>query len=243
MARVDYDKQSAVYDRGRSLPPEAIAIWMVTARRHVGAVDEILDLGAGTGRFSAELADAFGANVFAVEPSAGMRKQAATKRHPRVHLLAGAAESLPLADASIDFAWLSNVIHHFDDIVKAAEELRRVVRTTGTVLVRSAFGNTPVESLYRFFPGAKRFVGTFPTVPEVIAAFDEAGFSSFLTEQVSQLLADRLADLVERTRTRADTTLELLSDQEFGRGMRKLEAAARRETGPVYDVLDVLVIR
>ena len=36
MARVDYDKQSAVYDRGRTLPHEAIGAWMVAARKHIG---------------------------------------------------------------------------------------------------------------------------------------------------------------------------------------------------------------
>lgn len=243
MARVDYDKQSAVYDQGRTLPPEAIDIWMVTARRHVGEADTILDLGAGTGRFSAPLADTFEADVYAVEPSAGMREQAATKAHPRVHVLAGAAEALPLPDGSIDFAWLSNVIHHFDDIAAAAAELRRVVTSGGTVLVRGAFGNTPVESLFRFFPGTKRFIDSFPTVPAVIAAFENAGFQTFLTEKVRQLLAYRLADLVERTRKRADTTLELLTDDEFDRGMAELEEAARTEDGPVYDALDLLVVR
>src|SRR5438874_10204329 len=80
MARVDYDKQSAVYDKGRTLPPEAIAQWMVTARRHAGdGVQRILDLGCGTARFSAALADAFDADVVGLEPSSGMLAQAATK--------------------------------------------------------------------------------------------------------------------------------------------------------------------
>lgn len=243
MARVDYDKQSAVYDQGRTLPPEAIAIWMVTARRHVGEAERILDLGAGTGRFSAALADTFDADVYAVEPSPGMRSHALTKPHERVHVLAGAAEALPLPEAFIDFAWLSNVIHHFDDIAAAATELRRVVKTGGSVLVRTAFAGTAVESLYRFFPGARRFVDSFPSLQEVITAFEQAGFASFYTEKVQQLLAHRLADLVERTRKRADTALELLTDEEFEQGMRELEEAARTDSEPVYDVLDLLVVR
>lgn len=241
MARVDYDKQSRVYDKGRSLPPEAIDTWMVTARRHVPDATRILDLGAGTGRFSSALAETFQADVYAVEPSAGMRDRAARKPHELVHVIAGAAEALPLPDASIDLAWLSNVIHHFDDIAQGARELRRT--TTGTVLVRGAFGGVPVPSLYRFFPGAQRIVDSMPTIPEVVDAFEGAGFGSFRTEQVPQLLAHNLAEMVPRIRLRADTTLELISDEEFAQGVAELEEAARTEADPVIDHLTLLVIR
>jgi ubiquinone/menaquinone biosynthesis C-methylase UbiE len=243
MARVDYDKQSEVYDRGRSLPPEAIDIWMATARRHAHAAGRILDLGAGTGRFSAALAETFDADVYAVEPSAGMRERANAKPHDRVHVVAGAAEQIPLPDASIDLAWLSNVVHHFDDLAKAAAEIRRVVHNEGTVLVRGAFGGVNVPTLYRFFPGSRAVVDSMPTMTEVIDAFQSAGFASFLNEKVEQLLAHSLADMVPRVRMRADTALELISDEEFEAGLRDLEEAARTETGPVYDVLDLLVVR
>jgi ubiquinone/menaquinone biosynthesis C-methylase UbiE len=240
VARVDYDQQAEFYDRGRTLPAEGVQIWMVTARRHVREARRILDLGAGTGRFSAALAETYDADVYAVEPSAGMREQARTKPHELVHVVAGKAEAIPLPDASCDIAWLSNVVHHFDDLDLAARELRRVVN--GTVFVRGAFGGVAVPSLYRFFPGAQRIVDSMPTKPDVIDAFERAGFGSFLSEKVDQLLAHSLADMVPRIAARADTTLELISDEEFAKGLADLEAAAEREQGPVHDSLDLLVI-
>jgi SAM-dependent methyltransferase len=241
MARVDYDKQAEVYDRGRTLPPEAIDIWMFAARRHVPKPGRILDLGAGTGRFSNALAETFEADVYAVEPSAGMRDQAQTKPHDLVHIVAGKAEAIPLPDASVDLAWLSNVVHHFDDLAQAARELRRV--TVDTVLIRGAFGGVPVPSLYRFFPGSQRIVDSMPTMPEVIDAFQAAGFTSFRNEKIEQLLAHSLADMVPRIRMRADTALELISDDEFATGLAALEDAAEREHGPVTDPMDLLAIR
>jgi ubiquinone/menaquinone biosynthesis C-methylase UbiE len=240
MARVDYDKQSEVYDRGRTLPAEGVEIWMVTVRRHVPEATRILDLGAGTGRFSAALADAYDADVYAVEPSTGMREQARAKRHELVHVVAGKAEAIPLPEASCNIAWLSNVVHHFDDLGQAARELRRVV--TGTVFVRGAFGGVAVPSLYRFFPGSQRVVDSMPTKPDVIGAFERAGFATFLSERVNQLLAHSLADMVPRIAMRADTTLELISDEEFAKGLAELEEAAKHERGPLYDSLDLLVI-
>jgi ubiquinone/menaquinone biosynthesis C-methylase UbiE len=243
MARVDYDAQAARYDAGRTLPDEAVATWMVAARRHAPEVHRILDLGSGTGRFSAALADAFGADVVGVEPSAGMRAQAAPKAHDRVAYVGGAAEEIPVASGTIDLAWLSNVIHHFDDLDAAAAEVGRVLRPGGVVLIRGAFGGRCVPSLYRFFPTAQAIVDSMPTVTDAIWSFERVGFASFYSEQVSQLLANSLGDMIERIRMRADTTLELISDEEFERGLHELEETAKVEDGPVIDPLDLLVIR
>jgi len=245
VARVDYDKQAAVYDRGRTLPPEAITQWMLVVRRHLpeGATT-ILDLGSGTGRFSAALADAFDADVVAVEPSKGMRAQAISKPHPRVHVTAGSAERIPMQDGSADAAWLSNVVHHFDDLTAAAREIRRVVSDGAPVLLRGAFaGLGPIPTLYRFFPATENAIESFPTVPEVFGAFEEAGFRTMSIERVEQLLAYKLADMIDRVRQRADTTLEKLSDDDFAEGLARLERSAQTETGPVLDYLDLLVVR
>jgi SAM-dependent methyltransferase len=57
----------------------------------------VLDLGAGTGQFAAAIAGWFGVEVVAVEPSGGMRAQAARAHpHPGVRWVAGVAERLPL---------------------------------------------------------------------------------------------------------------------------------------------------
>jgi ubiquinone/menaquinone biosynthesis C-methylase UbiE len=245
VARVDYDDQSEVYDRARGLTPEAITTWMATARIHLRAeVTRLLDLGSGTGRFSAPLADTFDCDVIGVEPSAGMLAQAATKPHPRVHLLRSPAEHLPLDTATFGGAWLSNVLHHFDDMPAAASELRRVVVPGGPVMIRGAFaGRGPISTLYRFFPGAEATIESFPSIPDVIDAFEAAGFGSFSLEKVDQLIARSLTEMVERIRLRADTTLELLGDEEFEAGLEAMVEETKTNDGPVLDALDLLVLR
>jgi SAM-dependent methyltransferase len=244
VARVDYDKQSQVFDRARSLTPEAAATWMARARIHLrGDVTRLLDLGAGTGRFSVHLADAFSSDVIGVEPSGGMLAEAAKKPHPHVRLIRGAAEALPLRSSSCDGAWLSNVIHHFDDFDAAARELRRVVVMEGPVMIRGAFAGRPIPSLYRFFPSTEQTVSTFPGLSDVIGTFDRAGFNTFSVERVEQLLAHSLTEMIERIRLRADTTLELLPDEEFEAGLAAMEAEAQINNGPVIDPLDLLIVR
>ncbi len=237
MARVDYDRQSIAYDKGRGLPNDTLATWVAAVRRHAAPATRVLDLGAGTGRFTRALEEAFGTNVLAIEPSKGMRDEAHAKG---ITVVGGSAESLPLKDASIDVAWLSNVIHHIDDLGRAARELRR---TTTTVLIRGAFGDTEVPSLFRFFPDSRKVVQSFPTSQATMEAFQAAGFTSFYRERVDEVIARNLAEMVPRIRMRADTALELIPDEAFLRGVEQLEEAAATEDDPVVIPTELLVMR
>jgi SAM-dependent methyltransferase len=92
----------------------------------------ILDVGAGTGRMSAPLLQA-GYDIVAVEPLDEMRAILAGHIGSE-RALAGQAEALPLGDASVDGAVCSDAWHWFDG-ARAADELARVVRPGGGVVV------------------------------------------------------------------------------------------------------------
>ena len=92
----------------------------------------ILDLGAGTGRLSAPLLAA-GYDVVAVEPLDEMRAILAGHIGSE-RTLAGRAEALPLGDASVDGAACADAWHWFDG-ARAADELARVVKPGGGVVV------------------------------------------------------------------------------------------------------------
>lgn len=227
MARVDYDRMAPAYVTGRALPPEGMAPWRDAIRpwlpRDLGDRSPVLDLGAGTGQFAAAIAGWFGVEVVAVEPSGGMRAQAARAfPHGGVRWVAGLAERLPLGDRTCAWAWVSTVVHHLDDLEAAAAELRRVLRPAAPVLVRQAFpGRMDEISLYRrFFPA------------EALQAVD-------------QVSATSLAAYRDKVRLRADTGLRLLPDDEFAAGLAALDRAVEAETSPapVVDRIDLLVLR
>jgi SAM-dependent methyltransferase len=116
------------YERGR---PRYDAHVIATIGEAVGG-RRVLDVGAGTGRLSAPLLRA-GYDVVAVEPLDGMRAILAGHIGAE-RALAGRAEALPLADASVDGAVCSDAWHWFDG-ARAADELARVVRPRGGVVV------------------------------------------------------------------------------------------------------------
>ena len=232
------------FDAGRSLSPHALAVWRAALEPYLGDAKAVLDVGSGTGRFAVLIAEWFGLAVIAVEPAAEMREVAA--RHASVFCIGGRAEALPLRDECAPAALLSNVYHHVADRPACASELRRVLRPHARLLIRGAFsGRLEGITLFDHFPEAKVVCEQFPTLEETVATFAGAGFRVETVGRVTQQTCASLAELAARTRTRADTTLALMTDDAFAARQAALEQAAARETTPtpVVDTLDLLVLR
>jgi ubiquinone/menaquinone biosynthesis C-methylase UbiE len=250
VAWVDYDELAVVYDDDRAVPLTAMEPWRRVLAAYLPPASglPVLDLGAGTGLFSVAIAQWFDAAVVAVEPSQGMRQQARTKRaHPRVAVVGGIGEQLPLRDGCCDSAWLSTVIHHLSDLPASAAELRRVLRPGGWVLIRQPFPDRPEPGtrLFTFWPGTRAILARAPTVQATIATFTAAGFALHRLEQVADHSAASLKEAYARARVRADTLLRLLPDAEFTKGLEALGRAAAGETTPtpVIRRLDLLALQ
>lgn len=151
-----------------------------------------------------------------------MRTEAAAaglgQDHPYV---AGVAEALPLAGGLFGCAWLSTVVHQFDDLTAAAAEVRRVVAPRGRALIRGFFSDIDVTGLLAFFSGIERSAQSFPSTTSASSAFESAGF-----------IVDRVVDVVEPWRfhldawvdgvhriRHVDSMLRTLTDTEFDTGV------------------------
>lgn len=126
-AAIGFQDGAERYEHGRpSYPAEAIAA-IVSALAIEGGTD-VLELGAGTGKFTALLVPT-GARITAVEPIAAMR--AVLERNvPSARVLEGTAESIPVADGSIDAVAVAQAFHWFD-AEQALVEIHRVLRPRG----------------------------------------------------------------------------------------------------------------
>lgn len=245
--QVNYEAQSSGYTAGRGLSPEAAEAWRGALAQHLdaSAVNVILDLGSGTGRFSPLLADALSARVIGVEPSRGMRAAAVRDAaHQRVDYVGGDGRWIPLAAGTCDAAWLFNVIHHVPDRPACARELARVLKARSKALVTGGWpGRCGDLTLFRYFPEAEQVLDQFPAIEDVVADLEAAGFACEGLERVTRQSCASLKELAERAATRADTTLVLISDAAFERGLAGLRRAAEQETEPqpVIDSLDMLL--
>ena len=193
--------------------------------------EKILDLGCGTGRFSAPLADFYSrASVVGLEPSIDMLKAAGRDHpHPRVSYVNGAGEQIPLADASCDLIFMSMVLHHLKDEAAVAAELQRIVKPDGHLFIRAAFRNR-LDAIphYDFFPSAKSIDNQqLPSLDAIQNLFSEHSFQVVTVDVIHQVVAPDLAAYADRLSLRAISTMKLLPDEEFEEGLRKMREAAK----------------
>jgi ubiquinone/menaquinone biosynthesis C-methylase UbiE len=131
-----FDSVAELYERARpGYAPEAIE-WLLPPH-----AARVLDLGAGTGKLTAELV-ARGLEVVAVEPSAGMREQLVT-RLSTVDVRAGTAEATGLPDGDVDAVVIAAALHWFERPA-ADHEIARVLRPGGVVGVLANRRDTSV---------------------------------------------------------------------------------------------------
>lgn len=119
-----FDTGAAVYDAIRPGYPAAVINLLAGHRR-------IADIGAGTGRLTAALADA-GHEMLALDPSPDMTR--VLRERVGVPVWRATAEATALADASVD-ALACAQTWHWVNAPAASAEFDRVVRPDGAVLL------------------------------------------------------------------------------------------------------------
>lgn len=123
-----FGSAAEIYERARPTYPREAAAWLVPPD-----ASEIVDLGAGTGKFTRSLLEVIrefpGARVSAVEPDPKMLAKlvAAIRGVPG---LSGSAEHLPLDEGSVDVITVAQAWHWVDE-ARALPEIARVLRPGG----------------------------------------------------------------------------------------------------------------
>jgi SAM-dependent methyltransferase len=112
-----------LYDRIRPRYPIQAIRWILGDGRST-----VVDLGAGTGILSRQLAD-LGYQVVPVEPDPGMRAKL-DEAGGAPAAVEGSAEAIPLPDAAVD-AVVAGQAYHWFDHGKAHPEIARVLRPGG----------------------------------------------------------------------------------------------------------------
>jgi SAM-dependent methyltransferase len=114
-----------IYERGRPSYPREAAAWLVPSQARV-----VVDLGAGTGKFTRQLV-APDRELIAVDPDAAMLDVLKTAV-PGVRTFVGTAESLPFDDNSVDAITVAQA-WHWVDLDRGVPEVARVLRPGGAL--------------------------------------------------------------------------------------------------------------
>jgi SAM-dependent methyltransferase len=122
-----FETVAAEYERYRPDYPQEAVGW-ASEQLGLSPGARVLDVGAGTGKLTRELV-ALGFEAVAVEPGAPMLDEL-RRAVPDAKTYEGLAESIPLADESVDAAFAGQAFHWFDR-KQALPELHRVISAGG----------------------------------------------------------------------------------------------------------------
>lgn len=230
-AAAGYKTGSETYVRGRPDYPPAVADWL-TETLGLNADSAVIDLGAGTGKFTGRLL-ATGAQVIAVEPVVQMLAKLSAA-YPDVLAVNGTATDLPLPDESVDVVVCAQAFHWFAN-KDALDEIARVLKPGGRLglvwnlrdtrvdwvpkldaIVNALEGDTP-----RYYTGAWRQVFPHPA----FGPLQEQHFSHGHTGSPEDVIFNRvrstsfIAALPQAEREAVDEQIrELIADEPALRG-------------------------
>jgi malonyl-CoA O-methyltransferase len=179
--RASFERASVSYESAAGLQARVAGelLERLTAFRFRPGV--VLDLGAGTGRVSAELKRRYPRSlVIALDLSPGMLREA--RRHQRLwrrfERLCGDALRLPLRAASVDLVFSSLMLQWCDPLATALAEVRRVLAPAG-FFAFSTFGADTLHELRSAWAQADGYnhVNHFPDVHEMGNALVHAGLA------------------------------------------------------------------
>src|SRR4051812_42424438 len=133
----NFDEHGADPERRQIVPGRSWAAW-ARALAHLLPPLDVADLGCGEGYLTIEAAR-FASTVIAVDHADAVleRARAAARRRKlrNIEWKRGELEKLPLKDAIVDVALLSQALHHAADPARALSEAVRILRPGGRVLI------------------------------------------------------------------------------------------------------------
>lgn len=214
---------AGAYDRMR---PADDSWWEVFGRM-VGAGDldgrRTLDVGCGTGTFAVALAER-GGKVWGVDASPEMLAEARAKGS-RARFKDGNAEALPFKDGWFERVVMRLSLQHVDR-PRALAEAARVLVPGGQIVIAS-FDPKHFSShwLSALFPSLSEIdEARFPDGDTLEAELRAAGFVEPAFERLPQAGRVSRSEALERIRGRYITTLRLIDEAEFKRGLAAAEA-------------------
>jgi len=237
------------YDSARNLPAQTKTLWLDALKSSIPKqeIRKILDLGCGTGRFTAALGKAFECSVVGVEPSSAMLNVAMSQNEPNVEWKQGQAENIPLENQAVDLVFMSQVFHHFTEPQSALQEINRVLTLGGYLAIRNGTREYNKELKWlEFFPEALEIENKrTPSQQELRESVCGGSFELISQRTIYQLFAASYGEYFDKVSRRGLSALIVISDEAFQSGLQRFQNWVSRQPRslPVYEPVDLFVFQ
>lgn len=154
--------------------------------------ERVLDLGCGTGGSSRLLEAEYGAQVVGVDITPPFIEVArwlsrATGLDARSEFICCDAQQLPLQDAQFDLVWSQHTLMNLPDQERGLQEIWRVLKPGGRLLMHEVFQGDNLEPLDFPVPWAEQAEHSHLVTPEVSAQrLKRLGFEPIFEQEVTQ---------------------------------------------------------
>jgi SAM-dependent methyltransferase len=143
-----------------------------------------------------------------------------------------------LADQSVERVLMSLVLHQIDHRQRAIQEVYRVLRPGGRLLVRTVAPEVVLQAWvpFRFFPKVAQIeAARLPAIDAILTMCKRAGFQELHTRTLCRNASVDLHKVTEDLRHRRRPSYRLLTDEELEDGLRTIEQEWRARAGHWID--------
>ena len=232
----DYNSVANSYDARYSVNPLygiGDALTSLIARRKPATV---LEVGCGTGHWLAELR-AHLSLIVGADASIEMLR----RNQSGAPVAVARANTLPFRSGICDLVYCVNALHHFDDPQRFVSQAAELMKPRGTLAI---IGIDPrlihTRYFYEYFdPALDIDMQRYPSIGTivdwmVVAGFDDIGYRTVETWKSRFTGRQVFDDTFLRKET--NSTLAVLTAEEYQAGIHKIEAAIVRAEAEGYEV-------
>jgi ubiquinone/menaquinone biosynthesis C-methylase UbiE len=206
---------------------------------NIESSSKVLEVGCGTGNYIVAMEKSVGCSCWGIDPSEKMLSKA-KERSGKINFKIGRVEKPGFSDNFFDLVFSVDVIHHIKNRIDYFKEAYHVLKQGGRIctVTDSEWIIRNRKPLSVYFPEAvEPELKRYPPISMLRKIMLEAGF-----KEISENIVEfhyQLTD-IQAYRDKAFSSLYLISEEEFKKGIERMEKDLQR--GPIQAVPRYLLL-